>query len=126
MKDAPNTTPPIVGRQKTAGGLRRMLLGHADADMYYEALDAAGRWYLWMEFSRFGRLRAYPCAVREEGAVLAFRPYGDNAAFLARWEALLTPENLRTLQITELNKADFQRIYRAHRAEDETPDDPQT
>lgn len=115
MKDAPNTTPPIVGKQNTAGGLKRMLFGHAAASAYYEAHDAAGRWYLWMEFSRFGSLRAYPCAVREGEETEAFHPYGDNAAFLARWEALLTQENIRTLQITELTKDDFQKIYRGMR-----------
>ena len=122
MKDAPNTTPPIVGRQNTEGGFKRLLFGHAAADAYYEALDRENRYYLWMEFSRFGSLRAYPCVLQAGDETLAFLPYGDNAAFLARWEALMTPENLQTLQITELTKADFQRIYRAYRSADESPD----
>ena len=125
MKQAPDTTAPIVAKQN-AGGWKRLLFGHAAAGAYYEALDAAGRWYLWMEFSRFGSLRAYPCAVREGDETEAFHPYGDNAAFLTRWEALLSPENIRTLQIAELTKEDFQRIYRAQRTEDDAPDSRRT
>ena len=115
MKEAPYTTPPIVAKQNEAGGWKRLLFGHTAADAYYEALDIAGRWYLWMEFSRFGSLRAYPCALSDGEETTAYRPYGDNAGFLERWESLLTPDTIQTLKITELTKADFQRIYRGIR-----------
>ena len=115
MKDAPNTTPPIVAKQNKEGGFRRLLFGHAAADAYYEALDRENRYYLWMEFSRFGSLRAYPCVLQDGDKTLVFRPYGDNDDFLKRWQALVTAEVIRTMQITELTKADFQRIYRGYR-----------
>ena len=115
MKDAPNTTPPIVAAQNRTW--KRMLLGHAAASAYYEALDPEGRWYLWMEFSRFGTVRAYPCALTDGEETLVFRPYGDNSDFLRRWEALITEDAVHTLQITELSKADFQNIYRSYRGD---------
>ena len=117
MKDAPFTTPPIVAKQNDSGGWKRMLFGHAVSDAYYEALDPEGRYYLWMEFSRFGTLRAYPCVLKDGGETLVYHPYGDNGAFLERWQTLVTEKAVHALQITELTKADFQRIYRSYRNE---------
>ena len=114
MKDAPFTTEPIVARQAPSGGLKQLLFGHAAAAAYYEALDDAGRWYLWTEFSRFGQLRAYPCVLKDGSETLRYRPYGDNESFFERWQALVTEQTIRTLHITEHTKAEFQTIYRSY------------
>lgn len=116
MKDAPFTTPPIVAKQADSGALRRMLFGHAASGAYYEALDAAGRYLLWMEFSRFGSVRAYPCVMTDGDETLVYRPYGDgNDVLLERWQAVVTEDAVHKLQITELTKADFKRIYQSYR-----------
>ena len=115
MQDAPFTTEPIVAKQNTSGGLKRLLFGHAASGAYYEALDDAGRWYLWMEFSRFGSLRAYPCVLKDGDETLRYRPYGDNEAFFDRWQTLVTHQTVHTLRITEHTKAEFQKIYQSFR-----------
>ena len=116
MKDAPDTLPPIVAKQSEGGALKRMLFGHAAADAYFEALDAEGHWYLWTEFSRFGIVRAYPCVLRDGDTTLVYHPYApDNSTLLECWKGLVTVESVHTLQIKELSKADFKRIYRSYR-----------
>ena len=126
MKEAPYTTAPIVAKQNGQGALKRLLLGHAAPDAYYEARDDAQRRYLWMEVSRFGTLRAYPCALTDGDETLIYRRYEDNSALLERWQTYITEKTVLTLQITELTKDDFRRIYRACRGEDNAPDDRQT
>ena len=47
---------------------------------------------------------------------LVYRPYGDgNDALLERWQTVVTEDAVHKLQITELTKADFQKIYRSYR-----------
>ena len=75
-----------------------------------------------MEFSRFGTLWAYPCVLRERGhAPLVYRaraPEDDagNAALLARWAALASPETFAAdYRVSVLEKEAFQKIYRAYK-----------
>lgn len=117
MKQPPYTTPPLVGGGEKPG-LKQLLFGHLAAGAYYEAhRDDNGVYILWMEFSRFGRLLAYPCVLAErDREPLVFSRSGDGSdALLRRWEELITPESFPRFRFTRLDKAVFQKIFRAYR-----------
>ncbi len=99
--------------------LRRFLLGDMASGMYYEAhREDNGVYILWMEFSRFGRLLAYPCVLQEKDSeALVFRSgfAEENEALMARWNELVTPESFAGFRCTSLKKDDFRRIFTAFR-----------
>lgn len=123
MKEIPYTTAPLVGADGQKSSLRQRLFGNLGGSAYYEAhTEDNGVYILWMEFSRFGQLRAYPCVVHErDHEPLVFMPFSDsesddrNRALLERWESLVTPERFQSSCISSLKKETFQRIYRAYR-----------
>lgn len=119
MKQPPYTTEPLVGSARRSG-LRELLLGHLAADACYEAhRDDNGVYILWMEFSRFGTLRTYPCVIHERDAEpLVFGVGGaeGDSAFFARWQTLVTPESFSRFRWGKLEKSAFKRIYRAYRS----------
>lgn len=123
MKEIPYTAAPLVGAEKQKNSLRQRLFGNLAGSRYYEALSSEnGAYILWMEFSRFGELRAYPCVLHErDRAPLVFQPYAasepddGNRALLERWTELVTTECFPSSCISELGKDAFQKIYRAYR-----------
>ncbi|MGM9670395.1 MAG: hypothetical protein ACI3XD_02320 [Oscillospiraceae bacterium] len=123
MKEIPYTTAPLVGTDGQKSSLRQLLFGNLAGNQYYEAhSEESGVYILWMEFSRFGQLRAYPCVLHErDHEPLVFMPFSDpesddrNRALLERWEALVTPERFQSAGISALGKDAFQKIYRAYR-----------
>lgn len=123
MKEIPYTTAPLVGADGQKSSLRQRLFGNLGGSAYYEAhTEDNGVYILWMEFARFGQLRAYPCVLHERDCEpLVFMPFSDpesddrNRALLERWEALVTPERFQSVGISSLKKEAFQKIYRAYR-----------
>lgn len=123
MKEIPYTAMPLVGAEEQKNGLRQRLLGNLAGSRYYEAHSADnGIYILWMEFSRFGQLRAYPCVLQErDSEPLVFQPYAGsetddrNQVLLKRWTELVTPARFPPTCISGLEKDAFQRIYRAYR-----------
>ena len=122
MKRPPYTTEPLVGSERKAG-LRELLFGHLAAEAYYEAhRDDNGVYILWMEFSRFGQLSAYPCVLAErDQEPLVFTSYGrntgstENDELFRRWQELVTPESFSRFRYSKLDKAAFHKIFRAYR-----------
>ena len=121
MKRPPYTTEPLVGNEKKAG-IKELLLGHLAGDAYYEAhREDNGVYILWMEFSRFGLLSAYPCVLAERDETpMVFRSYdpadsGGNNAMFDRWRELVTPESFHSFRVNKLSKSAFQEIFRAYR-----------
>ena len=123
MRQPPYTVPPLVGPVQKKS-LKTLLFGHLSADAYYEAhRDDNGVYILWMEFSRFGTLWAYPCvlAERDEKPLVfsSWSPGGDgsgNDVFFARWQELVTAESFPRFRYTKLDKAAFQKIFRSYKA----------
>lgn len=123
MKDIPYTAAPLVGAGGQKSSFRQRLFGNLAGSQYYEAhSDESGIYILWMEFSRFGQLRAYPCVLHErDSEPLVFYPYTvaeqdeRNQALLERWTELVTPERFPPVCISSLEKDAFQKIYRAYR-----------
>ncbi len=120
MKQPSCTVPPLMGPDASKKfSLRRFLLGDMASGTYYEAhREDNGVYILWMEFSRFGRLLAYPCVLQErEGRTLVFRSGGaeENDALLERWNELVTPDTFPRFRCTPLKKDDFRRIFAAYR-----------
>jgi hypothetical protein len=120
MKQPPYTVAPLMGA-KAGTGLRSLLLGHLSGSHYYEAhCQAEGLYLLWMEFSRFGALWAYPCVLDEkDGEPLVFCPGNDeeNTRLLERWNELVTAATFARFSVLTLQKADFQKIYRSFKKE---------
>lgn len=124
MKEIPYTADPLVGANGQQSSLRQRLFGNLGGSAYYEAhTEDGGVYILWMEFSRFGQLRAYPCVLHERDCEpLVFQPYADvaqedqNQALLARWAELVTQEQFPPSCIFSLKKEAFQKIYRAYRS----------
>lgn len=123
MKEIPYTAAPLVGVDGEKNSWRQRLFGNLAGSRYYEAhSDESGVYILWMEFSRFGQLRAYPCVLHERDCgPLVFQPYAasepddGNQALLERWTELVTPERFPPSCISSLEKDAFQKIYRAYR-----------
>ena len=119
MKQPPFTAAPLMGAESRSFSLRKLLTGHLSSDAYYEAhREDNGVYILWMEFSRFGTLYAYPCVLREQGREpLVFRAAReeDNRALLDRWNELVTAESFSAFRPGVLKKSDFQRIYDAYK-----------
>jgi hypothetical protein len=120
MKQPPYTVAPLVGA-KSGTSLRSLLLGHLSGSHYYEAhYQAEGLYLLWMEFSRFGALWAYPCVLDEkDGDPLVFCPGNDekNTRLLERWNELITAPAFARFSVLPLQKAEFQKIYRSFQDE---------
>ena len=116
MKTPPFSAPPLSGEpEKKKLSFRELLLGERRKDRYYEAEDPGHTvCLLWMEGTRFGTLRAYPCLVWEEGAEpLRFdssptvEAGENNSRLMARWEVCTAPERLAELEIRPLEREDF-------------------
>ena len=101
MKRPPYTTEPLVGNEKKAG-IKELLLGHLAGDAYYEAhRDDNGVYILWMEFSRFGLLSAYPCVLAERDETpMVFRSY-DPAALREKVTVCLQKSELFSTTIRD-------------------------
>ncbi len=120
MKQPSYTVPPLMGPDAAPRfSLRRFLLGDMASGAYYEAHREDNSVYiLWMEFSRFGKLLAYPCVLKErDSEALVFRAGGEeNDALLARWNELVSPESFAGFRCSPLKKDEFRRIFTAYRA----------
>lgn len=120
MKQPSYTVPPLMGPEASKKfSLRRFLLGDMSSGMYYEAhREDNGVYILWMEYSRFGKLLAYPCVLQErDGEALVFRSGGaeENEALMERWNELVTPETFPSFRCSSLKKDEFRRIFSAFR-----------
>ena len=73
MNQPKYTAAPIVCEPESPFSLKSLFMGHRRSTRYYEAADSGGTLYLlWMEYSRFGVLMAYPCALSEAGGESLF------------------------------------------------------
>jgi len=119
MKAPDYTAPPLVGPDSGKTSFRQMLTGHLSSEAYYEAhRDDNGVYILWMEFSRFGRLYAYPCVLQEmDGATYVFRSgsAADNEKLIGRWNELVTKDSFARFTFQTLKKKEFNSIYSAYR-----------
>ena len=122
MKEPAFSAPPLSGEPETKKlSFRELLLGERRKDRYYEAEDPGHTvCLLWMEGTRFGTLRAYPCLVWEEGAEpLRFdssptvEAGENNSRLMARWELCTAPERLAELEIRPLELEAFRAKLRS-------------
>lgn len=123
MKQPKYTSAPIAGVPENPFSLKTLFVGHRRSSRFYEATDSENTLYLlWVEFTWFGVLLAYPCVLSEaEGETMFFdnSAYPDeekNARLLARWDALSLPDRKDSLNIRELKKKEFKALYRKYRA----------
>ena len=124
MKQPSYTAAPIVGEPESPFSLKSLFVGHRRSMRYYEARDGENPVYLlWMEYTRFGVLLAYPCVLAEEGAEVMFfdtsaNPMAgeNNERMLSRWEALNLPDRKERLAIRPLKEKEFRELYRKYRS----------
>ena len=123
MNQPKYTAAPIVCEPEGPFSLKSLFMGHRRSTRYYEAADSGGGLYLlWMEYSRFGVLMAYPCALSEAGGEpLFFDTSPDPAAgekndrLTERWNALSLPDKKDSLTIRRLSEKDFKEAFRRFR-----------
>ena len=124
MKQPSFTAAPIAGEPDNAFSLKSLFTGHRRSTRYYEARHRENALYLlWMEYTRFGVLLAYPCVLAEPDREAMFfdtsaNPMAEenNAHFLARWDALDLPEKRDSLDIRSLKEKEFRELYRKYRS----------
>ena len=124
MKQPKYTSAPIAGVPENPFSLKTLFVGHRRSSRFYEAADSENTLYLlWMEYTRFGVLLAYPCVLSEaEGETMIFDTSVDpgaeekNERMLARWEALSLPDRKDSLNIRELKEKEFKALFRKYRA----------
>lgn len=123
MKQPSYTAAPIVGEPEPVFSLKTLFAGHRRSTRYYEASDEEGIYLLWMEYTRFGTLLAYPCVLAEADSEPLFfdtsaNPMAEdnNIRLLSRWEALNLPDRKDSLEIRPLKEKEFRELYRKYRA----------
>ena len=124
MKQPSFTAAPIAGEPEPVFSIKSLFTGHRRSMRYYEARDAEQTLYLlWMEYTRFGVLLAYPCVLAEADSEPMFfdtsaNPMAQeiNARLVARWESLSLPDRRESLEIRTLTEKEFREIYRQYRS----------
>ena len=132
MEDYETLTKLNAARHKTqsrfvrsfaAGNVREQSNGESAYAYFTDRIRENALYLLWMEYTRFGVLLAYPCVLSEPDREAMFfdtsaNPMAEenNACFLARWEALDLPEKRDSLDIRSLKEKEFRELYRKYRS----------
>ena len=122
MKKPSYTSAPISGEPERRSWLKDVFAGHRRSGRYFEGRDQAnGAYLMWMEYSRFGMIMAYPCVLAREGEeTLVFdtspntAAEENNARLLEAWEALALPERKEALEISPMEEKAFRAAYRKY------------
>ena len=125
MKKPSYTSAPISGEPEKRSWLKNLFAGHRRSAQYFQGRDEAnGAYLMWMEYSQFGVIMAYPCVLAREGeTVLVFDTSSNaaaeenNARLMEAWEALALPDRKEALAIFPMEEKDFRAAYQKYRAD---------
>ena len=109
-----NYTPALINNREKGKGFKFALMGQASKEAFYRGFHKSeSRVLMWIEASKFGVMRTYPCVIEDNGDIFIYSktsPY--NGLLTDMWKEMVSVENVGIeYKVEELSKSTFNQIF---------------